>query len=77
MITRQRSAHVIIISVKIKLPFIQYLHSPFITSVENPYQVSEYLFPNAKFKFMEEIGGEHLIKIESDITKCLRECILK
>ena len=60
-----------------KLPFIQYLHSSFITSMENPHQVGEYLFPDTKFEFMKEIGGEHLIKIKFQIAKRLRECILK
>jgi hypothetical protein len=63
-----RSGHAIILSISKKLPFIQYLHTPFITSIENPYQVDKYMFPDTKFKFMKEIGSEHLIKIETMIA---------
>jgi hypothetical protein len=63
-----RSGHAIILLISRNLPFIQYLHTPFITSIENPYQVGEYMFPDTKFEFMKEIWGKHLIKIETEIT---------
>jgi hypothetical protein len=39
--------------------------------------VYEQIFPDAKFKFVEEVWDEHGVKIEAEAEKSLGECILE
>jgi hypothetical protein len=63
-----KSGGVIILSISKILPFIQYLYTSIVTSIENPYEMCKYLLPDTKFKLVKEIRGKHLKKIESEIA---------
>ena len=61
----------------LSVPPVQGLDLVIANQVENMKKIDKSHFPNSKLKFVHEIGGKHLIKVEAMFSKLDRECALK
>lgn len=59
------------------IPSIQHVNFRSISSVKNADEVSECCFPYTDLPVMKNIDDEHFEKIEIELSKPVRECILK